>query len=439
MKGAFIFLLTALLTILVLRCYAPAEGFQDAAAKPVALPWKEESEYQERVSLLTDRFEPYSSRKRPVLELLERESTVPESERILLNFQTLACRYPTFLGPLPAGYADPDIGVLTAVKAGCRTFVLDIDYLKDCKNYLPRLVVRDRQERLAINAATQIPLCPKPDTEDITGETNTIRTVCQRIHDYAFSSSAPQASDPVLIVLYFHRRPPGSYKSKTVLDYYSYVAKSLSPFKDRLLTNELEGGKFYRHQQEGKLLMNKITNYNGKVLIFTNANTSGFTESRAYSAMEDLDFLTNLRLHSTQTKLGVTEQASGASFGVLQTMEDFLTVPDDRRDSVQAETTIKWSMALPKDPLALPTKEQYEALTQSMGVQCVPTLLFADDPSGDKKGNPLSYLFQEKTFQTYGFRYKPEALRHRKPPVVAPGEPNPSMNARQGRIVAPSL
>jgi hypothetical protein len=120
-------------------------------------------------------------------------------------------------------------------------------------------------------------------------------------------------------------------------------------------------------------------------------------------------------------------------------MEDFLTIPDDRRDQVQSETTIKWSIALPKDPLALPTKEQYDTLTHSIGVQCVPTLLFAADPSGDPKVNPISYLFQENTFQTYGFQYKPEALRHRKPPIVAPGEPNPSMNARQGRVMAPSL
>lgn len=440
MKGVFLFLLTALLTIIAVRCVIaitahiqgkPKEAFQDS--KPLAPAFRSEPVYQEIVKVLTDRYEPYSGRKRPVSELMERERKVPESERILVNFHTLACRYPGFLGPLPAGYLDPDIGVLTAVKAGCRTFVLDIDYLKDCKDYFPKLVVRDRQDKFVINTVSNDPLCPSPEKDGL-------RTVCQRIHDYAFSSSSSeQASDPVIIVLYFHRRPPGSYKSKTVLDYYSNVAKALSPFQNRLLTNELEGGKFYRHQQEGKLLMNKITNYNGKVLIFSNANTTGFTETKAYTAMEDLDFLINLRLYSTQTKLGVTEQASGSSFGVLQTMEDFLTVPEDRRDQIQAETTIKWSMALPKDPLVPPTKEQYDSLTNSIGVQCVPALLFVADSSGDTSANPLAYLFQENTFQTYGFRYKPEALRYRKPPVVAPGEPNPSMNARQGRVMAPSL
>ncbi len=438
MKGSFLLLFTALLTVFVLgcafsfrtfpsRCPSSKEAFQDKPQQPA---FRAEPAYQAQVKLLTDRFEPYSTKKRPVQELLEKEPSVPEPERILVNFHTLACRYPGFLGPLPAGYLDPDIGILTAVKAGCRTFVLDIDYIKQCPTdsvgYFPRLVVRDRQEKLAINAVTQEPLCQTPQSFEL-------RTICQKIHDYAFSSASPQASDPIIIVLYFHRRPPGSYKSKAVLDYYSYVAKALAPFQNRLLTNELQGGKFYRHQQEGKLLMNKITNYNGKVLIFNNANTSGFTETNAYTAMEDLDFLTNLRLYSTQTKLGATEQASGASFGVLQATEDFLTVPEDRRDQVQSETTTKWSMALSKDPLTLPTKEEYETLTNSIGVQCVPTLLFVPD-----KDVP-TYLFQDNTFGTYGFRYKREALRHRKPPVVAPGEPNPRMNARQGRVVAPSL
>lgn len=402
-----------------------AEGFQTQPA------YKSETAYQTQVKLLTDTYEPYSGGKRPALELVEKEQRVSESERILLNFHALACRYPGFLGPLPSGYMDPDIGVLTAVKAGCRTFVLDIDYIDDCKSsksgYFPRLIVRDIQGKLMINEQTQEPLCQSMSSFEL-------RTICQKISDYAFSSSAPQASDPVIIVLYFHRRPPGALTSKTVLDYYSHVAKALSPFKNRLLTNELEGGKFYRHQQEGKLLMNPITNYNGKILIFNNADTSGFAEAKTYKAMDDLDFLTNLRLFSSQTKLGVTESPTGGSFGILQAVEDYMMVPSDRMEQVRGETTQKWSIALPNNPIQMPTKEVYDKLATSIGVQCIPTLLF--DPAAFP---PASHLFQEQTFKTYGFRYKPDALRYRKPPVVVPGEPNPSMNARQGQLVPPSL
>ena len=187
MKGSFLLLFTVLLTVFVLgcvfsfrhsfsRCPSFGEGFQDNPQQP---PFRAEPAYQAQVKLLTDRFEPHSTKKRPVQELLEKESAVPEAERILLNFHALACRYPGFLGPLPAGYMDPDIGILTAVKAGCRTFVLDIDYIKQCPTdsvgYFPRLVVRDRQDKLAINTATQEPLCQTPQSFEL-------RMICQKIH-----------------------------------------------------------------------------------------------------------------------------------------------------------------------------------------------------------------------------------------------------------------
>jgi hypothetical protein len=389
--------------------------------------YKSSDKYQAQVKLLTDTYEPHFTGKRPVIELIEKEQKVPEAERILVNFHTLACRYPGFIGPFPSGYMDPDVGILTSVKAGCRTFVLDIDYIDECKNdaigYFPRLVVRDIQGKLLINDETQAPLCNTMAHFEL-------RSICKKINDYAFSSSAPQQDDPIIIVLYFHRRPPGSLKSKAVLDYYSYVAKALAPFRDRFLVNELEGGKFYRHQQEGKLLMNKITNYKGKVLIFNNANTSGFADVKTYTAMDDLDFLTNLRLYTSQTRLGVTEQATGSSFGVLQSTEDFMTVPDDRKDQIQGETMQKWTMALPPNPVQPVTKEVYDKLTTTFGIQCIPAVLF---------DSSYNYLFQDTTFKTYGFRYKSDTLRYRRPPVVSPGEPNPSMNARQGRLIAPTI
>lgn len=431
MKGVesvIIFLATVLLVTAIIYCFLSPmsnlykkEGFSNQPA------FKSDKEYVDQVKLLTDKFEGNASGKRPVIELIRTEYQVPEPERILVNYHALACRFPGFLGPFPSGYMDPEIGIQTAISAGCRVFVLDIDYIKDCSNecngYFPRLAVRDIQGKYLVNAASNKPLCNNMENFEL-------RRICKLIHDYGFASSSPQGADPIIIVLYFHRRPPGSYKSKTVLDYYSLVAKALSPFRNRLLLNELEGGKFYRHQQEGNLLMKKITDYTGRVLIFNNANTSGFSEVNTYSSMDDLDFLTNLRLFSNQTKMGITEAPSGSTFGLLQTTEDFMTVPDDRKESVQGETTLKWTITLSSDPMKSPTKDVYDKLATTYGVQCVPTNLFDKDNL---------YLFEEKTFKKYGFYYKPDALRYRKPPVVVPGEPNTSMNARQGRLVPPSL
>uniref|UniRef100_A0A6C0DFW5 PI-PLC Y-box domain-containing protein n=1 Tax=viral metagenome TaxID=1070528 RepID=A0A6C0DFW5_9ZZZZ len=387
--------------------------------------FKSEPEYKAQIALLSKKFSSTADAKRPVSDLL---STIdmPPVQQNFVNFYALACRYPGYIGPMNEGYVDPDIGIQNAVQAGCRVFVLDIDYLDDCTEaatkYFPRLVVRDSQGKIVMKYSGNLPFC---NTES----SSNLAIICEKINFYAFASSCQQASDPVVIVLYFVRQPPGSYKSQTVLDYYSHVAKAMKPFKDRILTNELNGGTFYRQKQENRLLINKITDYNGKVLIFSNANTSGFRENQTYSPMEDLDYLVNLRLSYTQTQLGVTSNDSGSSFGILQTVEDYTVVPPDRADEVVEHTKLKWTICLSKDPLAPVSSKVYQEITKTFGVNCVPAILF-DPMSND-------FLFSDSLFKTYGFQPKPEPLRYIKPPVVTPAQPNPSTDAKQGMLRSP--
>ena len=387
--------------------------------------FKSEPEYKAQIALLSKKYSSTADAKRPVSDLL---STIdmPKEQQNFVNFYALACRYPGYIGPINNGYIDPDIGIQNAVQAGCRVFVLDIDYLDDCteaaSKYFPRLVVRDSQGKIIIKYSGNLPFC---NTET----SSNLATICEKINFYAFASSCQQATDPVVIVLYFLRSPPGSCKSQTVLDYYSHVAKALKPFKDRILTNELDGGTFYRQKQENRLLINRISDYNGKVLIFSNANTSGFRENQTYSPLEDLDYLVNLRLSYTQTQLGVTSNDSGSSFGILQTVEDYTVVPPDRADEVVEQTKLKWTICLPKDPLQTISGKVYQDITKTFGVNCVPAILF--DPMAN------DFLFSEPLFKKYGFQPKPEPLRYIKPPVVTPAQPNPSMDAKQGMLRAP--
>jgi hypothetical protein len=216
-----------------------------------------------------------------------------------------------------------------------------------------------------------------------------------------------------------------------VLDYYSNVAKSLSPFQNRLLHNELDGGTYYRQSQEARLLINNIKEYSGKVLIFSNANTLGFRETQLYAPNEDLDFLVNLRLMYNQTKLGVTENNSGAPFGILQTAEDYTIIPPDRTDEIAEDTKLRWTVCLSQDPSKSVTKDTYNKITSIFGVHCVPIMLF------DINGS--DFMFKDQLFKTYSYIPKPEALRYIKPPVVTPGEPNPSTDAKQGLLRAPTI
>jgi len=398
--------------------------------------FESDSEYKQQIRMLSERFGEVSgsgttknvsnpTAKRPVTDVLSKTNMKP-SDQCLVNFYGLGTRFAGYIGPMENGYFDPDNAVQFAVRAGSRVFVLEIDYLDDCKeqnSYFPQIVVRDANGRLMIRPNSNKPFCNSPSSSNI-------RTLSEKIAFYAFSSSAQNATDPIIIVLYFVRQPPGSYKSKTVLDYYSNVAKALAPFQSRLVTNEIFGGSFYRQKQQDRLLINKITDYNDRVLIFSNANTNGFREVNVYKPEEDLDYLVNLRLSYTQTKLGVTENNSGSIFGILQTAEDYMTIPADRTEEAVDNTKLRWTICLSRDPSQPVTKEVYDKITSTYGVNCVPIQLFDINNS---------FMFTDKTFKTYSFMPKPEPLRYTKPGVVIPGEANPSMNANQGKLISPTI
>ena len=352
----------------------------------------------------------------------------------LVNFYALGCRYTGYIGPIDDGYFDPSTSVQMAVNTGCRVFVLDIDYIdKQCNSstYIPRIVVRDSKGRMMTQYNKNYQL------NNPAGE---IRQVCEAIQTYAFSNSCQNAADPVIIVLYFLRTPPGGPKSLPVLNYYSMVAKALSPFRNRLLGNETNGGTFHRQSQESILLINNITDYSGKVLIFSNANTSGFRESTMpFTSYDDLDFLVNLRLTYTLTKMGSTENSKTSSFGILQSADDYMNVPEERKSEIISQTKVKWTICLSPNPSVPVTQAVYDAITKKYGVHCVPANLFDIEAS--------KFLFTDDLFKKYGFRPKPcpdvtnsdTCLCFIPPVKVVAGAPSESLNAAGGNLRMPSM
>ncbi len=384
--------------------------------------FRDEPAYKDHLKALSEKLEPMREQRKNVSEQFG-SIDMKEAERCFVNFYGLGCRFTGYLGPFEEGYYDPQNAVKLACDAGCRVFVLEIDYVEDCDGeltkYYPQIVVRDVHGRLRIKPNSNVPLC-KSD------QNSNILEACQAIENYAFSVS----SDPVVIVLYFLRQPPGSYKSTTVLQYYSRVAKALAPFQNRLVTNLLEGGSFFRQKQEGRLLINPITDYTNKVLIFSNANTMGFRDVNTYEPSEDLDFMVNLRLNYTQTQLGVTESTSQGSYGILETVQDFLVVPSDRVEEVAENTKLRWTICLNQDPSKVVSQSDYTTVTSKFGVNCVPIQVFS---------NENDYMLGDGLFKNFSYIPKPKELRYEKPAIVVPGEPNPNTNANKGELRAPTI
>jgi len=341
-------------------------------------------------TLISNAYSGMASAKRAIVNDTTKLDTMKFT--CLNNFYALGCRYTGYIGPIEDGYFDPVASVQMAVNAGCRVFVLDIDYIdKQCETgtYVPRIVVRDEKGRMMIQYNSNYQL-NNPNGE--------IRQVCNAINTYAFGSGCQNRDDPVIIVLYFLRTPSSDLNSNTVLRYYSAVAKSLEVFSNRLLSNEATGGIFHRQNQEGNLLKGSIKNYQGKVLIFSNAVTTGFRKTKlSFSSNEDLDFLINLRLSFSQTKMGSTVKDL-TTFGILQSADDFMRISDNEKSETIAQTRVKWTICLSSNPSLPVSKETFEAISNTYGVQCVPANLFDINAS--------SFLFTDKWFKINGFKPK---------------------------------
>jgi len=403
--GMIFIVMVIVTTYIIVQLCTIAEGFTDAS-------YKLDSSYTTQVKLLSDTYSSIGDGKRPV----------KEKDQIFVNFYSLGCRFAGYIGPSNPTYYDPDIAIQNAVAAGCRTFVLDIDFIETCTDkYFPTLVVRNREGVLIEKIESRQPKC---NTEYY----STIKDVCKKIDTYAFSPSCQNGTDPVVLVLYFLRHPPGAFDSEPVLTYYSNVARMIEPLQHRFLQVELTG-KYYRQQQESQLLTNPISTYNNKVLVFSNANTSGFRKS-SRKPEEDLDFIVNLRLSYTQTQMGITENGSGSTFGILQSADDYLTIPSDRSDATINATKLKWTICLSPDPTVSVPKETYTIAAGTFGVHCVPILLH-DIPTNQ-------FMFTDTTFKKYSYIEKPKALQYEKPIVIVPAEPSKKVDAKGGALRMPT-
>jgi hypothetical protein len=393
----------------------------------------------DQLAFLSQRYDAASNARRALSDYLGQSTTPAEmapEEQMLINFYVLGCRLTGYLGPMNNGYFDASTAVQYAVKAGCRAFVLDIDFVEQCMScdqttYTPYLVVRkgtgagNENSDYLVNWGGD--LCKNIDQ-------TTIDKVCTAINNYAFSNQTCQNdTDPVIVVLNFLRMPDLTDRcSLKNLNYYSQVAKALQVFGTRLY-QQAANGNYFRELQPDQLLLNKITDYNGKVLIFNNADTSGFDPSICnkipkYDPKEDLNYYTNLQLHYTMKQLGVTDNNSG--HGILDSADEYKNIPVAESATYKMNTTNQWTMCLPSNPLQPVSESTSTYITDTFGVHCVPISLF--DTSNQ-------FMFSDKYFKTYSYRPKPKELRRAPPKAIIPGLAPLNQFTNEGHLRTPTL
>jgi hypothetical protein len=400
--------------------------------------YKSSSSYQTQLKLVNELSDTRYNGRRDFNNMLGAQTDLVPEEYCFVNFHSLGCRFTGYLGPIgpnPPGYFDSNASVLAALRMGCRTLILEIDYYSDnCSTIFPRLAVRDKQNANLSD--------PSSDIECQSIEQSNIYDTCSAIARYAFSNSVPNPADPLIVVLYLLRLPPNkglSDYNTILLTYYRNIALGISPLSSSAVNILAAGGNYSRQAQESALLLsNPISLYSGKTLIFCNADTSIFRTQSGIPTNEDLDYMINLRLTYNQKQFGVTmnttTNTNGNKYGILDSVDQYMTITPDRLAGIQGSTKSVWTLLFDNDPKLIVPQKSADQVMENIGVHCVPIQLWST--GGDAS---YDYMFDKEHFGVWSFIPKPKHLRYTIPSTAMPGEAPPQNNSNGGKLSQPKL
>jgi len=415
------YLLVLLIVVVSIAVVYRAFQFHVEGFDTLMQGYRSSSGYKTQVALVQELQEIRSNGRRDYNDMLQ-SSDIPVEEQCLVNFYSLGCRFTGYLGPFAKGCFDVDTAVLSALKMGCRTLVLEIDYYdKICSsNPYPRLVVRDKNSANILDPNSETNPCQN-------AENSNIFDTCTSIARYAFSNSVPNPVDPLIIVLYILRIPSEDVKIKTT--YYSNIAQSLQPLLNKAVNILAAGGNYSRQAQESALLANPISTYAGQVLFFCNADTSDFRTQPDIPTNLDLDYIVNLRLCYNMNQLGMTKNmttnSGGTKFGLLEPVGGYTQIPDTDVSPIQSATKSTWTLCLDMDPSQIVPQKSTDQLMKSIGVHCIPIQMWSKD---------YDYMFDKDHFGKWSFIPKPQPLRQTIPATSIPASAAPQTNANGGQL-----
>jgi hypothetical protein len=278
----------------------------------------------------------------------------------------------------------------------------------------------------------------EPSTPECTKGAD-IKALATAIRKYAFTTAVANPNDPLIIILYILRVPPRDKTGKRVLNYLSTIAEAMEPLLDKSIDSLGSGGTFSRQQQESTLLTLPITDLAGHVIFMTNVDTTGF-RNQSYRPSKDLDYIVNLRLTYQQAKLGCTKKADG-SLGGIETVESFMTIPDDQVDNTINELKLKWTACLSADPSVTPTDTNCDKLLTTFGVHSIPVPIWTSDPESfwiKQKSASSAPAQTANEFSKWSFIPKAPGLRFTKPPVAVPAPASKKTDANGGLLRMPT-
>jgi len=251
---------------------------------------------------------------------------VPDNKITLVNWAPLTVRLAGYLGgdtSVTNGVFDMANGIKYALNLGARSFVFDIDYL-DTAPCKPLVIHRDA-------AGVQRSL-----------NTGSISQGMCALNDKAFL----QNYDPVIIVLYLRRIPPGLKQQNS---FFRTIASAMNSISTHHL-GLTEAGSFHSCTSESTLFTSNITDYQKKFIVLCNYNTSIIPRKK--NPKENLHFWVNARLwkhESSTTSIGSVTPAIATGtmpYAKVCSTSDVLTLPSAAVAAFQTSTRTVYTVAI---------------------------------------------------------------------------------------------
>jgi hypothetical protein len=335
------------------------------------------------------------------------------SEQVtLVNIQPVSVKQTGYVGPTEkGGEFETDIGVINAVREGVRFFVLQIDYLEKAPGgsgfdpiNTPTLLYRDDNGAL------------------ISKNGASIADIAKQLSTYAFNADFPSNTQPLIVYLHFVRTPNLIAKPDKYLKFMMDVATALAPIQP-LILDKHDSTDFTRQKNERVLLYSPLKNFEKKILLWTNADTTVFRSVEKLSIApialnQDLDYMTSMRVYLDNSKdtFGITTVAPDTAYAVivpfkrLKAMKDKRNAPNKEKQDFAMKGKTRFVIAMPGQTEEI-TQTDIDKVLKTAGVNTVPMNLFGKS-APDIKSQVT--LWEGATF----FRMKPILIQSSKAAVA---------------------
>jgi hypothetical protein len=309
-----------------------------------------------------------------IIEPFANPSSSPETS--LLNLQMLGVKQAAYVGPNESdGNFDTVVGIQSALKVGVRFFTLQIGFLetkKDSANFeephVPTLLYRDDSGKL------------------ISANSGSINEVAKSLAAYAFSDSLLSGSQPLIVYLHFERTPNSLRDPQKYIKFLSSVAKNLKPLEEYMLKNS-PSGNYQRQMNETGLIGTDLKNFEKKVIIFSNVDTSIFRNTKtlgmeAIDTQYDLDFMVNMRVYLENAKdsLGASDVPHNGETpnAIIVPSKSVIGLSDDEKDAYALKGKTRFVIVMPSQ-MKNPSLPAIKSLLEHNGVNCILLNLFGED------------------------------------------------------------